>query len=422
MIITLKGANFSTNNIGTLSTWTISRVLGNGATYSGDTYVDKNAALNATVTIAENYELNGSVTVTMGGSAVTSGITVDGNTITIAIASVTGNVVIKVPTKNTTTGEEGGGDEEPEIPINPPSGDETTSGTLFLQNGALSVVSGENFYVSLNSTTSKESRMNSSSLTEATGIWVDAGATITLTGTSGLRFDYVYATKPGPNSSTDKKSNVIGGVGTCSNFVSSDYFPLNADGNSNTISITNNYGQGYYYHFAIAAPDKTAKLNPADYNITYVITPAEEMPTDYPTSGTLPLQNKMISVVKNEGFFLGSKKTTRISSGSSTDETGIYIPIGKTITLTGISGLRMDYVWANNAGPCSTERGTDWGGIGAASNFVAADYFPLNADGSSDTITITNDKGNYYFFFCFAAPDKTAEVPVANYNITWTIS
>ena len=117
MIITLKGANFSANNIGTLSTWSISRVLGNGATYNGVTYVDKNAALNATVTIAENYELNGSVTVTMGGSAVTSGITVDGNTITIAIASVTGNVVIKVPTKNIVTGEEGGGNSsEPSTP------------------------------------------------------------------------------------------------------------------------------------------------------------------------------------------------------------------------------------------------------------------------------------------------------------------
>lgn len=100
MIITLKGANFSANNIGTLSTWMISRSLGNGATYEGASYVDKDAALNATVTIAEGYELNGDVVVTMGGVAVTSGVTVEENVITIAIASVTGNVVIKVPTKN----------------------------------------------------------------------------------------------------------------------------------------------------------------------------------------------------------------------------------------------------------------------------------------------------------------------------------
>ena len=100
MIITLKGANFANSNIGTLSTWTISRVLGDGATYEGVTYVDKNAAFNATVTIADGYEIGAAgVTVTMGGVGQNGVVTVNGNVITIAIASVTGNVVIKVPTK-----------------------------------------------------------------------------------------------------------------------------------------------------------------------------------------------------------------------------------------------------------------------------------------------------------------------------------
>jgi len=122
MIITLTGANFSTSNIGTLSSWSISTVLGSGATYSGNRVVDKDAALNATVTIAEGYELGAAgVTVTMGGSAVTSGVTVNGNTIIISIAKVTGTVVIKVPTKNTATGEDdngGNGDVvEPENPV-----------------------------------------------------------------------------------------------------------------------------------------------------------------------------------------------------------------------------------------------------------------------------------------------------------------
>ena len=110
MIITLTGADFSNSNIGTLSTWRISTVLGEGATYSGATYVDKNAAFNATVTIAEGYEIGAAgVTVTMGGVTQNGVVTVNGNVITIAIASVTGNVVIKVPTKNTATGEEGDG-------------------------------------------------------------------------------------------------------------------------------------------------------------------------------------------------------------------------------------------------------------------------------------------------------------------------
>ena len=117
MIITLKGADFSTSNIGTLSSWNV-RVLGSGVTYNGVSFVDKDAALNATVTVAEGYEFDASdVTVTMGNNPVTEGITVDGNTITISIASVTGNVVIRVSTTNTSTGEpdvpeDGGGNDE----------------------------------------------------------------------------------------------------------------------------------------------------------------------------------------------------------------------------------------------------------------------------------------------------------------------
>lgn len=132
MIITLKGNRpdlFKDSNIGTLSTWTITRVVGDGtgkgATYSGPSYVDKGAALNATVTIAEGYELNGSVTVTMGGEG--QAFTHVGNVITISIAAVTGNVMIKVPTKKTAAGgEEGGGNGDsgntPDTPDTPASG------------------------------------------------------------------------------------------------------------------------------------------------------------------------------------------------------------------------------------------------------------------------------------------------------------
>lgn len=112
MIIVLKNADFSQSNIGTLSTWRITRSLGSGASYVGPTSVDKNTALNAVVTIADGYELGAAgVTVTMGGQIVSSGITISGNTINISIASVTGNVTIKVPTVNLSTGEEdvGGG-------------------------------------------------------------------------------------------------------------------------------------------------------------------------------------------------------------------------------------------------------------------------------------------------------------------------
>jgi hypothetical protein len=116
MIIVLKNADFSQSNIGTLSTWRISRSLGAGATYEGPISVDKDAALNATITLAEGYEVGtAGVTVTMGGTVLSGAHSISGNVITITIAEVTGNVLIKVPTINTATGEE----EEPEEPDTP---------------------------------------------------------------------------------------------------------------------------------------------------------------------------------------------------------------------------------------------------------------------------------------------------------------
>lgn len=117
MIITLIGADFSASNIGTLSTWRIARSLGAGATYEGVTSVDKGAAFTGTVIIADGYELGtAGVTVTMGGVVLSGAHSISGNVITINISSVTGNVFIAVPTVNTNTGEEDGGEsEEPEV-------------------------------------------------------------------------------------------------------------------------------------------------------------------------------------------------------------------------------------------------------------------------------------------------------------------
>lgn len=120
MIIVLKRADFSASNIGTLSTWRITRSLGTGATYEGPVSADKGAAFSAIVTIAEGYELGtAGVTVTMGGTVLSGAHSISGNVITITIASVTGNVLIKVPTVNTATGEE----EEPDVPDVPDTPD-----------------------------------------------------------------------------------------------------------------------------------------------------------------------------------------------------------------------------------------------------------------------------------------------------------
>lgn len=118
MIIVLKNADFSQSNIGTLSTWRISCSLGAGATYEGPTSVDKDAALSATVTLAEGYEIGAAgITITMGGIVLGQGsywYNDSANTrILIEIPSVTGNVLIKVPTINTAGGDE---PEEPDTP------------------------------------------------------------------------------------------------------------------------------------------------------------------------------------------------------------------------------------------------------------------------------------------------------------------
>ena len=101
MIITLKNADFSANNIGTLSSFNVLYNLGTGAIKTaGATNVEKNGRLDATITITEGYELDGSVVVTMGGVTQNEVVSISGNVITIAIPSVVGNVIIKAPTKS----------------------------------------------------------------------------------------------------------------------------------------------------------------------------------------------------------------------------------------------------------------------------------------------------------------------------------
>lgn len=115
MIITLKGADFSEHHIGTLDTYSI---CFSGNVTNSNTSVDResNTGYTTTIILAEGYELNGSITVTMGGTDITS-TAVSGLTITIP-TKVTGNVMIKVPTVNTAGG------DEPDVPDTPDTPDE----------------------------------------------------------------------------------------------------------------------------------------------------------------------------------------------------------------------------------------------------------------------------------------------------------
>lgn len=110
MIITIKGADFSLANIGTLSTYIISKSIGSGAAFDIPNFVDKNSSVNWVITLDEGYTF-GTYSVTMGGEVITP--TVVDNVMTISIAEVTGNVRIVVATVNENTGEE-------DIPVVPP--------------------------------------------------------------------------------------------------------------------------------------------------------------------------------------------------------------------------------------------------------------------------------------------------------------
>lgn len=118
MIITISGANFSASNIGTLSTWTVSKSIGAGAEHSIPSYVDKNSAFNYTITLKDGYTF-GTYSVTMGGQTITP--TVTETSITINIASVTGAIRIEVKTINSSTGEE----DRPVTPERPGTGGDT---------------------------------------------------------------------------------------------------------------------------------------------------------------------------------------------------------------------------------------------------------------------------------------------------------
>ncbi len=102
MIITLVRANFSANNIGTLDSFAVLTNLGSGLIYSGPNSVIKNAALDATITLGDNYTLD-NISILMGGVALSNAHTVNGNTISINIASVTGIVTIVATTVGDTS-------------------------------------------------------------------------------------------------------------------------------------------------------------------------------------------------------------------------------------------------------------------------------------------------------------------------------
>lgn len=106
MILYVKGADFSSANIGTLNTFAVRKSIGIGATYDIPDSVTKNTSVTWTITLADGYTF-GSYSVTMGTTTITP--SVSGNVMTITINSVTANIAINVATVNES------GEEDPGV-------------------------------------------------------------------------------------------------------------------------------------------------------------------------------------------------------------------------------------------------------------------------------------------------------------------
>lgn len=110
MILTIKGADFSAANIGTLNTVSIRKSIGSGVTHSIPSFIEKGASVTWTLTLLEDYEFN-TYSVTMGDTTITP--TVSDGVMTISIANVTAAISINVATTYV-------GVVEPDEPVVPP--------------------------------------------------------------------------------------------------------------------------------------------------------------------------------------------------------------------------------------------------------------------------------------------------------------
>ena len=136
MIITLKGANFSQSNIGTLDSWFIAW-SGSGLTAAAGnaTSIKKDSTSTTTLTYTyntENYEYT-SGTVKDATGATVGSVSASNGTVTVIINAgntIKGKITIAIVMEYIGVGEE----PEPETPVIPPSGGTTTT-TLPLVQG-----------------------------------------------------------------------------------------------------------------------------------------------------------------------------------------------------------------------------------------------------------------------------------------------
>lgn len=242
MIITLVKANFSNNNVGQLNSWFIYSPTVTGGVVTADannpTSIDK-TTLPAT-TLKYTFDTTKynfiSCTPSVGTATHSNGL------ITVTIpqgTSISANITILIALESI-----GGGVEDD---------NNSSEGYILLPTikKALGVTSTGTGRVSKNNA----KRFSTADETKANGILIPAGKTMHLKGlTSGtypLRFDYIYCTDNVKCPVSNSTTAIEGLVGTASNYVSSNYFPMNKDG-IDTADIVNNFGEDYYFWIGFA--------------------------------------------------------------------------------------------------------------------------------------------------------------------------
>lgn len=95
MIITIKGADFSTSGLGLINTVAITKIFGYGIEHNIPNYVVRDATVEWQLTLNNEYEF-GSYLIKMGGAIITP--TIVDNVMTISIPRVTESISINVGT------------------------------------------------------------------------------------------------------------------------------------------------------------------------------------------------------------------------------------------------------------------------------------------------------------------------------------
>lgn len=96
MILTIKGADFSLANIGTLDTFSIRKSIGKGTVHSIPNFVTKNSSVEWTITLEDSYDFI-DYSITMGNEVITP--VISGKMMIISIPAVTAFISINISTK-----------------------------------------------------------------------------------------------------------------------------------------------------------------------------------------------------------------------------------------------------------------------------------------------------------------------------------